>query len=431
MRFIATALFVSAGAAFAAPEVTFHKNVERILQEHCQECHRPGEIAPFSLLSYTEARPWVKAIKADVLQGKMPPWPADPHYGKFANDRTLSKAEVETIVAWADNGAPEGNKADAPAPRKWTDGWNISKPDHVVEMPQAFDMPAKGEVEYQYIIVPTTFTEDKWIQQVEVRPGDRTIVHHAVMFIREPGNPWLKDAQPGVPFVPTVKNAGQRFGNTQGQGNDILTIYTPGNLPESFHPGQAKQIKAGSDIIFQMHYTASGKATHDRTRIGLVFSKEPPTQRIITVGALNNQIVIPHGDGNYRAEAIFAPANNMTALSLFPHMHLRGKGFQYEIVQPDGKTETVLKLKGWDLNWQLSYILDPPIEIKPGTKVKVTAWFDNSANNKANPDPTKEVKWGEQSWEEMLIGFMDVAVDLKITNRNIYSRQQATPTQPQ
>jgi len=429
MRLFATALFVSSAVAFAAPEVTFHKNVERILQNHCQECHRPGEIAPFSMLTYEQVRPWAKAIKDDVLNGKMPPWPADPHYGKFSNDRSLSKADIDTIVAWVDAKAPEGNKADAPAPRKWVDGWNISKPDHVVEMPTAFDMPAKGEVEYQYIVVPTGFKEDKWITQVEVRPGDRTVVHHAVMFIREPGNPWLKDAQPGVPFVPKVSSAGQRFGNTNGQGNDVLTIYTPGMVPDIWKPGQAKQIKAGSDIILQMHYTASGKAGHDRTRIGLVFAKEPPTQRIITVAALNNNFVIPAGDANYKAEAMFAAANPMTVISLFPHMHLRGKGFQYELIEPDGKTSTLLKLKGWDLYWQLAYKLDPPLEMKPGTKIKVTAWFDNSANNKANPDPTKDVRWGEQSWEEMLIGFIDVAVDLKVTNRNIYSRQQ--PSTPQ
>jgi hypothetical protein len=429
MRLFATALFVSSAVAFAAPEVTFHKNVERILQNHCQECHRPGEIAPFSLLTYEQARPYAKAIKADVLQGKMPPWPADPHFGKFSNDRSLSKADIDTIVAWVDGGALQGNKADAPKPRTFVDGWNISKPDHVFEMPNAFDMPAKGEVEYQYIVVPTGFTEDKWIDQVEVRPGDRTVVHHAVMFIREPGNPWLKDAQPGVPFVPKVSSAGQRFGNTNGQGNDILTIYTPGMVPAIWKPGQAKQIKAGSDIIFQMHYTASGKAGSDKTRIGVVYAKVPPKQRMITIGAINNNFVIPPGDPNFKAEGTFMAANPMTAVSLFPHLHLRGKAFQYDLITPDGKSETLLKVKDWSLNWQLSYILDKPIEIQPGTKIKATAWWDNSANNKDNPDPTKAVRWGEQSWEEMLIGFIEVAVDLKVTNRNIYSRQQ--PSAPQ
>jgi mono/diheme cytochrome c family protein len=435
MRMKTTLLFVSlfggsiAAVAATVPEVTFHKNVEAILQKHCQECHRPGEIAPFSMLTYEQTRPWAKAIKNDVLQGKMPPWPADPHYGKFANDRSLTKAEIETITAWVEANAPEGNKADAPKQRTWVEGWNISKPDAIVEMPQAFEMPASGEVEYQYVVVPTGFTEDKWISQVEVRPGDRTVVHHAVMFIREPGNPWLKEAKPGVPYVPKVNGPGQRFGNTNGLGNDILTIYTPGMVPDIWQPGQAKQIKAGSDLVLQMHYTASGKAATDRTRIGMVFAKQPPTQRIITIGALNNQFLIPAGDANYQAEGVFMAANQMTVISLFPHLHLRGKAFQYDVITPDGKSETLLKVKDWSLFWQLSYVLDKPLVLEPGTKIKATAWWDNSANNKDNPDPTKDVKWGEQSWEEMLIGFVDVAVDPNITNRNIYSKQKVTSPQ--
>jgi hypothetical protein len=258
---------------------------------------------------------------------------------------------------------------------------------------------------------------------VEIRPSDRTIVHHAVIFIREPGNKWLADAKPGVPYVPVVSNGQQRFLNTQGQGNDVLTIYTPGMVPDIWKPGQAKQIKAGSDLIFQMHYTASGKAGKDQTRIGLAFATEEPKERIITLGALNNRFTIPAGDPNFQAEAISPIMNQMTMLSLFPHMHLRGKAFQYEIIYPTGEAETLLKVNDWSLSWQLSYKLEKPIELKPGTKIKATAWWDNSPNNPANPDPKKDVKWGEQSWEEMLIGFFDVAVDPKITNRNIFSRK--------
>jgi len=258
---------------------------------------------------------------------------------------------------------------------------------------------------------------------VEIRPSDRTVVHHAVIFLREPGNKWLTEAQPGVPFVPTVENAGQRFFNTQGQGNDVLCIYTPGMVPDVWKPGQAKQIKAGTDLIFQMHYTASGKPGSDRTRVGLVFAKEPPKERIITVGAINNRFTIPAGDGNFKAEAVVPILNDMTMISLFPHMHLRGKAFQYDIIYPTGETQTILKVDNWSLNWQLSYKLEKPIPLQPGVKVKATAWWDNSANNPANPDPKKDVQWGEQSWEEMLVGFFDVAVDPKITNRNIYSRK--------
>jgi hypothetical protein len=417
---------VASAAAWAAPGVTFHKDVEPILEDHCQECHRPGEIGPMPLLTFEQARPWAKAIKAAVLKDQMPPWPADPQYGKFSNDRSLTKAQIDTLAAWADANAPEGNKADAPKPRTWVEGWNIGKPDAVLQMPKPVDIPAKGEVEYQYIVVPTGFTEDKWVQAVEIRPSNRTVVHHAVMFIRGPGDPWLSEAKPGVPFVPAANTPGERFKNTMGGYNDVLSIYTPGMVPDEWAPGQAKQIKAGSDIIFQMHYTANGKAGSDQTRIGLVFAKEPPTQRIITVAALNNAFKIPAGDGNYKVEAVSPVVNHMTMLSLFPHMHLRGKAFQYDIIYPDGKQETLLKIDQWSLNWQLNYRLEKPIDLQPGTRIKATAWWDNSPNNPANPDATKDVRWGEQSWEEMMIGFFDVAVDPKFTNKTIY--QQPRPS---
>jgi hypothetical protein len=424
LTLLSVSLAASLSATAAAP--TFHKDVEPLLQNSCQECHRPGEIAPMALLTYDQVRPWAKSIKTAVLKNQMPPWPADPHYGKFANDRSLTKSQIDTIAAWVDAGAPEGDKADAPKPRTWVDGWNIKKPDAVVSMPQAFDMPASGEVEYQYIVVPTGFTEDKWIQAVEVRPSNRAVVHHAVIFIREPGNPWMKEAKPGIPFVPTVTNPQQRFLNTQGGGmSDVLCIYTPGMVPDIYQTGQAKQIKAGSDLIFQMHYTANGKAGKDQTKIGIVFAKEPPKQRIITVAALNNRFNIPAGDANYKAEAVTPIINPVTVMSLFPHMHLRGKAFQYDVIYPDGKSETILKLDQWSLNWQLSYKLETPLKLDPGAKMKATAWWDNSPNNPANPDPKKDVQWGEQSWEEMLIGFFDVAVDPKITNRNFYAKQSS------
>lgn len=411
-------------AAWAATDVTFHKDIEPILQQHCQECHRPGEIGPMPLLTYQQARPWAKAIKAAVLKNQMPPWPADPNYGKFSNDRSLTKEQIATLVAWADANAPEGEKADAPKPRTWVEGWNIGKPDAVIEMPKPFDVPASGEVEYQYIVVPTGFTEDKWIRAVEIRPSNRAVVHHALMFIRPPGDTWLAEAKPGIPFVPVVSTPGQRFKNTQGGYNDVLSIYTPGMIPDQWQAGQAKEIPAGSDIVFQMHYTTNGKAGQDQTRVGLIFAKEPPKQRIITAAALNNAFKIPAGDGNYKAEAVTPVVNHMTMLSLFPHMHLRGKAFQYDLIYPNGESETLLKIDQWSLSWQLNYRLSKPIELEPGMRIKATAWWDNSPNNPANPDATKEVRWGEQSWEEMMIGFFDVAVDPKFTNKTIYSQQR-------
>jgi hypothetical protein len=419
-RFVVLPLFFSL-STFAA--VTFHKDVEPILQKSCQECHRPGEIAPMSLLTYEQARPYAKAIKSDVLLQKMPPWPADPHFSKFANDRSLTPAEIQTLVAWADSGAKEGDKSDAPAPRKFIEGWNIAKPDVVIKMPSPFEVPAKGEIEYQYIVVPSGLTEDKWIQAVEVRPSDRTVVHHAVIYLREPGSKWMADAKPGIPFVPSNLNPGSRFANVLGAQNDVLTVYTPGMVPDSWKDGQAKQIKAGTDFVIQMHYTASGKDTKDQTSIGLIYAKEPPKERIITTAAVNNRFTIPPGDPDFKAEAVVPVNNTMTMISLFPHMHLRGKAFQYDLIYPTGETKTILRVDHWSLNWQLSYKLAEPIELTPGMKVRATAWWDNSPNNPSNPDPSKEVKWGDQSWEEMLVGFYDIAVDPKITNKNLYKKQ--------
>lgn len=396
--------------ALAAPTVSFHKDIEPILQDRCQGCHRPGEVGPMPLMTYEQARPWAKAIKSAVVQRKMPPWPINPHYGRFSNDRSLSQEQIDLLAAWADNGATEGSLADAPKPRTWVNGWNIPTPDAVIEMPQAFDMPAAGRVEYQYIVIPTGFTEDKWVQMAEVRPSDRTITHHAQIFIREPGSKWLADQKPGVPLA---------LANSSGMGSEILTIYVPGMVPDVWKPGQAKLIPAGSDLVFQMHYTATGKPGSDRTRLGLVFAKEPPKERVITMLGLNVGISIPPGDPNYKAETIIPINQDMTMLTLFPHLHLRGKAFQYELIQPNGETETLLKVDNWSLNWQLSYKLAEPIALKPGMKVKVTGWWDNSPNNPANPDPTKNVRWGEQSWEEMLVGFFDVAVNPKQMPTNV------------
>jgi hypothetical protein len=420
LRLTACASLLSMGA-FAAPGVSFHKDIEPILQSRCQECHRSGEIGPMPLMTYQQVRPWAKAMRASVVEGKMPPWPINPHYGKFENDRSLSKQQIDLFTAWVDNGAPEGNPADAPSPRKWTDGWNIPTPDAVLETP-SFDMPASGRVEYQYIVVPTGFKEDKWIQMAEIRPGDRTIVHHAQIFIREPGSKWLADVKPGVPFSFELSpSANQRLVNGSSMGTEILTIYTPGMVPDVWKPGTAKLIPAGSDLVFQMHYTASGKPARDRTRLGLVFSKDPPKERVFTMLGVNTQISIPPGDPNYKAETIIPITHDMTMLTLFPHMHLRGKAFQHELIYPNGESETLLKVDKWSLSWQLSYKLQKPIALKPGMKIKATGWWDNSANNPANPDAASNVTWGEQSWEEMLVGFFDVAVDPKVAPRTVHS----------
>ncbi|MBZ5608619.1 MAG: thiol-disulfide isomerase [Acidobacteriia bacterium] len=412
-------------AASAPPQVTFHKDVEPILQKHCQECHRPGEIAPFSLLSYKDARPWAKSIRADVLTRKMPPWFADPHFGHFSNDRSLSAEEMATVVSWVDGGSKEGDLKDAPKALAFVDGWNIQKPDVVLQMSEAFHLPAKGEVPYQYVVLPTRFTEDKWVQMAEARPSDRSVVHHVVIFIRDPNSKWLRDAKTGVPIVPT----GGNIQNISGGGNDVLMIYTPGKVPEMWRPGLGKMIKAGSDLVLQIHYTTNGKESEDNTKIGLVFAKQKPTERAVTMAGSSLGFAIPPGDPNYRVDAKNTFPNGVTILNFFPHMHVRGKAFEYRLVYPDGRKEVLLRVPNYDFFWQLDYRLPQPLTIPPGAQIECTAWYDNSPNNPHNPDPTATVRFGEQSSEEMMFGFYDIVVPADMNLNDLFrQRREGAPS---
>jgi hypothetical protein len=423
MRFLALGV-VCAAAGLAAntgsTQITYYRDVLPVLQKNCQNCHRPGEAAPMSFLSYDSTRPWAKAMKAAVITKKMPPWFADPHFGKFANDRTMSQTDINTLIAWVDSGAKAGDPKDAPAAVAFTDGWAIPKPDVVLDMGLDFEIPASGTIDYQYIVVPTNFKEDRYVQFAEARPEDRERVHHIIAFIREPGNPWLKEAKPGVPFVPAAairdaeRSGGQqrRRGEGDGSPGDFLCGYAPGAPPQTLKAGQAKLVKAGSDLILQMHYTANGKPGHDRSKIGLVFSKEMPTQRVVTLAAANARFAIPPGDPNYEVDSKFTVQADTMLTSLLPHMHLRGKDFEFRVVYPTGEKETLLRVPNYSFSWQLWYVLDQPKLLPAGTTIECTAHFDNSPNNPANPDPKKEVRYGEQSWDEMMIGFFDVAVSM-------------------
>lgn len=366
-----------------AASPTFHKDVEPILQKRCQMCHRTGEAAPMSLLTYEQTRPWAKGIRTSVLTGKMPPWTPDPHYGKFSNDLSLSPTEKEILVAWVDAGAPEGNEADAPKPVAFNEGWRIAKPDMVFEMPEEFDVPAKGVIDYQYIPVATHFTEDKWIEQAEVRPGDRSLVHHAIVVI---------DNGTGV------------------NNEEYLAGYAPGSGPQIWKPGEARLVKAGSTLVFQMHYAATGKSGHDRTKIGLVFAKKPPTERIVAMQVMDPALAIPPGNGSFRVAASLTMKQTVRLAGMRAHMHLRGKSFQFRAVYPTGETEILLDIPKYDFNWQPYYYLETPKVLPAGTRVECTAYFDNSANNPFNPDPAALVRWGPQTWDEMMIGWLDIAV---------------------
>lgn len=406
----------------AAP--TFYRDVAPILENRCQECHRAGEIGPMPLVTYRDARPWAKAIRDAVRSRKMPPWfadvAADGSRYKLLNDRRLTDTEIATLAAWAESGAAKGDPDDARVARVWPVGWNLDsvnrsgngvnrgEPDAVFEIPQAFEVPAKGEVEYQYCVVPTGFKEDRWVRAVEVRPGSRNVVHHVVVYIREPGSTWRPASSGTGPHSPTK--------------SDILQVYAPGTAPEVWPDGMAKLIPAGSDLVFEIHYTPNGKRATDRTRVGMVFAASRPEKRVLTLQMSNERFVIPPGDPNYRVTVWGSLPNDALLLGFFPHMHLRGKAFEFTRILGNGQPETLLKVSHYDFHWQLAYRLATPVLLKKGARLQWIAWFDNSANNPRNPDPSAEVRYGEQSREEMMVGFFDVAVDAGVDKAAFFVR---------
>jgi len=366
--------------------VTFTRDIAPILFQRCVECHRPGEIAPMSLMTYQEVRPWAKAIRERVVERSMPPWFADPHYGKFANDPSLSQNEIDTVVAWVNAGSPKGDDKDLPPAPRFTAGWTIGQPDVVLEMQEEYSIPAEGTIPYLYFTIPTNFTEDKWIQAMEIRPGNRTVVHHVIAFTQDAG----------------ARATGEGEAN---RGRGQLGGITPNKTGVVFSPGTARLIKKGSNIVFQMHYTTNGQATKDRTKIGLVFAREPARKILVTGNALNSRFVIPPGESNYEVKASTTFNEDSLLSSFMPHMHYRGKDFTYTAIYPDGRSEILLSVPKYDFNWQLTYILKEPLPMPKGTRLECVAHFDNSARNKFNPDPTRAVRWGDQTWEEMMIGW--------------------------
>ena len=415
---------------------TFTRDVAPIMFTKCASCHRPGEVAPMALLSFADARPWASAIKQKVSTRAMPPWHADPAHGTFRNDLRLSDREIDTIVKWVDGGAREGDPSALPALPKFPEGWQIGKPDAVFEMTQDFAIPASGEVAYQYFEVPTNFTEDKWMQAGEVRAGDRSHVHHIIVYVREPGRtvrPNVLTVRPIInaaatqpapalervaaaavttaqrPIVPAAQGAGR----PPGGGDAMLVNWAVGEDAPVHLPGTAKRVPAGSTLIFQVHYTTNGKAGHDRSRVGLVFAKEPP-QREIRTGLISNPVfAIPPGAGDHQVEAEATFSDDVKIWSMHPHMHLRGKDMTYTATYPDGRSEILLRVPKYDFGWQTDYWLAQPLSVPKGTKIRVSAHFDNSPANRANPDPKATVRWGDQTWEEMMIGFFTYTVESK------------------
>lgn len=405
--FVVAATLIGVSQVAAADAPTFYKDVLPIMQANCQSCHRPGEVAPFSLLTYKDARPWAKAIQKAVTTKQMPPWFADPEYGHFSNDRRLNAQAIETINAWVEAGAPAGNEADAPPPRTFNNGWNI-KPDLVVELPKPFQVPARGTVNYKYVLVKTNFPQDMWISAAEMRPSNSKVLHHGKVWVRPPGSTWMEKAIPGEPYE--METQRDIIGvNHIEEGNDILGKFNPGLGAQRFDiDGAAKFVPKGSDLVFELHYTTDGEATSDVPKLGLVLAKEAPTTRYyFHAGPTALNLAIPAGDQNAEVVSEITFGEDARLVYAQPHMHLRGKDFELRVVTPDKRIRTVLK-GSWNFDWQIGYEFAEPIALPKGTKLQLIAHYDNSAANRYNPDPTKKIVWGPQNWDEMSNCFIGV-----------------------
>ncbi len=392
---------------------TFSKEVAPILFKNCASCHRPGDIAPMSLLSYEAARPWAKSIREKVASGTMPPWHATQPLGTFSNDRRLSAKEKDTLILWADGGAPKGDPKDLPPAPKFADGWEIGTPDAIVSMPREFEVKESGTIAYQFFEAPTNFNEDKWIQAIEVRPGVRSVVHHVLVFCREPGA-----ARRPSGFAQVVPNLGG-FGRghdgatsrEQALPGALIATTAPGTNAMTFKPGTAMRIKAGAVLAFQVHYTANGTVTKDQTSVGVIFAKQTPKQEVRNSAFVNPLFLIPPGADNQQVDSAIQFSEDVHIWALFPHTHLRGKSWEYRLVYPDGRVEVVLSVPKYDFNWQTYYVFAKPLAVPKGSRLEATAHYDNSTGNKWNPDPKVAVRWGPQTWEEMQYSGITYSVD--------------------
>jgi hypothetical protein len=369
---------------------TFAKDVAPIFYAKCVECHRPTMFAPMSLLKFEEARPWARSIRNRVAERTMPPWGADPAHGVFKNDPRLTDKEIATILAWVDGGAPRGDDRQLPEAPKFADGWSIGVPDAVFTMKEPYQIPATGTIEYQYIRIPTGLTEDKWMAAIEIKPQARTHVHHVIAFTVPAGAPINE-------------------GGALGAGN--IGGVTPNKPGVIFDPGVGRLLQGNTDIVLQMHYTTNGQAAVDQTQVGLKFLDAPPQFQQRGGSVLQPRFVIPAGAPNHEVRGSRVLQADTILTSLTPHMHMRGKDMTYTAKYPDGRTEVLLSVPKYDFNWQITYQLKEAKRLPKGTEIEVVAHYDNSPQNKFNPDPTKDVRWGDQTWEEMMIGFWGTIVE--------------------
>jgi hypothetical protein len=401
---------------------TFSSDVAPIMYKKCVSCHRPGEIAPMSFISYQDVRPWARSIREKVLAREMPPWDADPQHGKFRNDRSLTEQEIDTIVKWANAGARQGNPSDMPVLPKFAAGWQIGVPDLVFEMPAEYHIPADGTIDYQYFEVPTNFKEDRWMQAGEVRAGDPEHVHHIIVSVIEPQQntrPNVVNVRPIIPEgqAPAARPQRERADGAQAaqlsrRASAITLVnWAVGEDAPIYDRGTAKRIPAGSTLQFQVHYTTNGAPGKDRSKIGLIFAKEPPAREIRTGMIANPMFSLPPGAPNHQVEAEATFADDVKVWTMHPHMHLRGKDMTYTAIYPDGRREVILSVPKYDFGWQTDYWLAEPIVLPKGSKIHVVAHFDNSTANPNNPNPAATVRWGDQTWEEMMIGFFTYTLE--------------------
>ena len=385
-----------AGAESAAGTPTFSKDVAPILYENCVSCHRPNHLAPMSLMHYDDARPWARALKTKVLAREMPPWGAAEGIRKYKNDASLSQAEIDTIVAWADGGAPRGSDADLPEPPQFVEGWSIGEPDLIFTMLEPLEVPADGTVPYVYMTVPTNLTEDTWISAHEFRPGDRRVLHHVIANVLE------DDGEPASAEVKLRRDRSRR----QARGARVGG-YVPNRLGTVYGEGRASRLPAGADIEAQMHYTTIGVPVTDQSSWGVVLAKAPASELRQARGGQIAKIglKIPPSDGNFEVRAAKTIEADTYLSNMMPHMHVRGKSARYTIVYPDGRREVALWVPEYDFNWQLRYELEEPLFMPKGSQLEIVFHYDNSGANRFNPDPTAEVRWGDQTWEEMMLGY--------------------------
>ena len=412
--------------------VTFTRDVAPILYQRCAGCHHSGDIAPMSLITYAEVKPWAASIKESVLTRKMPPWKADPHYGRWSNNPSLSATEIATLVKWADSGKPEGDAKTLPPAPVFNEGWHAGKPDMIFAIPP-FRLTPQGADENVSINVPTNFTEDVWITAAELRPGNRKIVHHAHAFEIEDAKPrtgpaaqkspaaeytrWLQlhegtltFIRPEAPVIDdgcVVDDNGDFPGNTQNDLGSLLSSYLPGREPDVYPLGTARRIAAGAKLNFQIHYSRSGKDETDETAVGLWISKDPPKQVARRIDLHNHMFRIPAGAANHEVSECHTFQKDMYITSLTPHMHFRGKDMKIDAIYPDGRQETLLYVPAYNFNWQITYRTGKPIFLPKGTRVSIVAHYDNSVNNKMNPDPSLPVRWGSASENEMMDGWIE------------------------